>query len=198
MISLLVIVFILQICIHLLWTLYNKFPTSTSKSVQESNTLRAEVLRLKREMNATSSQDQFAKWAKLRRQHDKAVGQYDEKTNSLKAFRDIFNQAVTVARWLGTNGLRFFLQFWFAKRPMFWMPRGWVPGYVEFLLSFPRAPRGSVSIQVWGIACGTVMHLVGAAGAAGWFLAQKRTEQEGRGKQKVGMGMGKAEGKKEL
>jgi hypothetical protein len=30
-------------------------------------------------MNATSSQDEFAKWAKLRRQHDKAVGDYEEK-----------------------------------------------------------------------------------------------------------------------
>lgn len=215
MISLLLIVFILQVCIHLintvgatainelLWTLYNKFPTSTSKSVQESSVLRAEVLRLKREMNATSSQDEFAKWAKLRRQHDKAVEQYDAKANSLKSFRNNFNQAVTVARWLGTNGLRFFLQFWFAKRPMFWIPRGWVPGYVEFLLSFPRAPRGSVSIQVWGIACGTVVQLVGAAGAAGWILVQKRREEQMRGgeKGKVEMGVGgrgKGEGKKEL
>ncbi|KAL8932017.1 MAG: hypothetical protein Q9216_006994 [Gyalolechia sp. 2 TL-2023] len=152
-------------------------------------------------MNATSSQDEFAKWAKLRRQHDKAMGQYDEKTNSLQAFRNTFNQAVSIARWLGTNGLRFFLQFWFAKRPMFWMPRGWVPGYVEFLLAFPRAPRGSVGIQVWGIACGTVVRLVGAAGAAAWILMQKRRAQEVRGKEKVGMGVGgmrKGEGKKEL
>jgi ferric-dicitrate binding protein FerR (iron transport regulator) len=37
-----------------------------------------EVVRLKREMNATSSQDEFAKWAKLRRQHDKALAQYEE------------------------------------------------------------------------------------------------------------------------
>lgn len=29
-------------------------------------------------MNSTSSQDEFAKWAKLRREHDKAVTKYDE------------------------------------------------------------------------------------------------------------------------
>ena len=40
--------------------------------------LQREVVRLKREMNATSSQDEFAKWAKLRRQHDKVLAQYDE------------------------------------------------------------------------------------------------------------------------
>lgn len=38
------------------------------------------MIRLKREMNATSSQDEFAKWAKLRRSHDKVLAQYDEKS----------------------------------------------------------------------------------------------------------------------
>ena len=45
--------------------------------------LRREVVRLKREMNATSSQDQFAKWAKLRRQHDKALAEYDQKSEAV-------------------------------------------------------------------------------------------------------------------
>ena len=36
-------------------------------------------MRLKREMNSTSSQDEFAKWAKLRRQHDKVVAEYEDK-----------------------------------------------------------------------------------------------------------------------
>jgi len=34
-------------------------------------------------MNATSSQDEFAKWAKLRRSHDKLQAEYDEKSNVL-------------------------------------------------------------------------------------------------------------------
>ena len=37
------------------------------------------MIKVKRELNATSSQDQFAKWAKLRRQHDKQQAEYDEK-----------------------------------------------------------------------------------------------------------------------
>ncbi|KAL9013122.1 MAG: hypothetical protein Q9173_002165 [Seirophora scorigena] len=210
--SLLLTVFILQ-----LWTLYNKSPTSTRDSVQESNMLRAKVLVLKKEMAATSSQDEFAKWAKLRRQHDKAVAQYDERANnyyyyyipidiakkvesrriaddllffllpaanSLKSFQSSFAKATTVLRWLATNGLRFFLQFWFARHPMFWIPRGWVPGYVEFLMAFPRAPRGSVSIQIWGIACATVVQMVGAAVAAGWILVRERKRA---GRTKMGM-----------
>lgn len=41
-------------------------------------TLRKEVVRLNREMTNTSAQDDFAKWAKIRRQHDKKKAEYDE------------------------------------------------------------------------------------------------------------------------
>lgn len=124
--------------------------------------------------------------------------------NSLKSHRQIFTRVVSTLRYLGTNGLRLLLQFWFAKTPMFWIPKGWVPNYAAFLLAFPRAPRGSVSVQVWGVACGTVVHVVFAAAAAGWVLLSKR-EMTGTGKREEGMGMGmgggtglKGEGKKEL
>jgi hypothetical protein len=35
--------------------------------------MKREVVQLKLEMNSTSSQDEFAKWAKLRRRHDKSL-----------------------------------------------------------------------------------------------------------------------------
>jgi hypothetical protein len=41
--------------------------------------LRSDVVRLKREMAAISAQDDFARWAKLRRQHDKALEEHDKK-----------------------------------------------------------------------------------------------------------------------
>lgn len=59
--------------------LYNKFPTPTSSSVQQQRELRREIVRLKQELKATSAQDQFAKWAKLQRQHDKVVQEHDAK-----------------------------------------------------------------------------------------------------------------------
>lgn len=40
--------------------------------------MKSEVVKLKREMNSTSSQDEFAKWAKLRRRHDKALEEFEE------------------------------------------------------------------------------------------------------------------------
>lgn len=72
-----------------------------------------------------------------------------------------------------------------------------MPGYVEWLLAFPRAPTGSVSIQIWGIACATIVQLVGAAVVAGLVLV--REQQQGRQKMKMGVGGrgGQGEGKKE-
>lgn len=73
-----------------------------------------------------------------------------------------------------------------------------MPGYVEWLLAFPRAPTGSVSIQIWGIACATIVQLVGAAVVAGLVLV--REQQQGGQKMKMGAGARneKGEGKKEL
>jgi hypothetical protein len=43
---------------------------------------------------------------------------------------------------------------------MFWLPYGWFPYYVEWFLSFPRAPMGSVSIVAWQAACTGVLTLL--------------------------------------
>ena len=92
---------------------------------------------------------------------------------------------------------------------MFWLPRGWVPGYIEWILAFPRAQIGSISIQVWGIACASVVQIASMAIAAAWVLllqpkvgAARQGEpmkMEGRG---GGIGvdekMGRERGDKEL
>lgn len=66
-----------------LWNLYNRLPTPTSKSAQEQRELKRQYLKLKTEMSATSSQDEFAKWAKLRRQHDKVLEQLEKSSKML-------------------------------------------------------------------------------------------------------------------
>ena len=93
---------------------------------------------------------------------------------SLRTHQAAFNSTVKVVRWLGTQGLRFVLQFWFSKSPMFWLPANWVPYYVEWILSFPRAPLGSISIQMWTAACAAIIALASEACAAVWVLATKK------------------------
>ncbi|PBP21698.1 Tail-anchored proteins 1 [Diplocarpon rosae] len=182
--SLLLLVFILQLAIHLvntfgaatinslLWNLFIRFPTQTSKSAAEQKELKAQYFKIKQQMNATSSQDEFAKWAKLRRQHDRVVEQLEKSKSSTDSTKAQHDRAVTALRWLGTNGLRMFLQFWFSRQAMFWVPKGWMPYAAEWALSFPRAPLGSVSIQAWALACGAVILLVSDACVATAALAR--------------------------
>ncbi|GFF37722.1 protein get1 [Aspergillus udagawae] len=169
MLSLILTIFFVHVAIYLvntvgattidtlLWILYLKLPTSTSKNAREQSRLKREVVQLKREMNNTSSQDEFAKWAKLRRKHDKAMDEYETMNKKLTAQKTSFDWSVKIARWLSTNGLKIFLQFYYSKTPVFALPAGWFPSYVEWVLSFPRAPRGSVSVQVWNSVCATAI-----------------------------------------
>lgn len=163
--------------------------------------MKSEVVKLKREMNSTSSQDEFAKWAKLRRRHDKALEEFEEMSKwsiilclsgivvmyyklthylfldkTLSAQKGSFDWAVKIARWISTNGLKMFLQFWYSKTPVFALPSGWFPYYVEWILSFPRAPLGSVSIHVWNNVCATAIAVI--AEILGALLARVITQKQ--------------------
>jgi cobalamin-dependent methionine synthase I len=70
---------------------------------------------------------------------------------------------------------------------MFWLPAGWVPYYVEWILSFPRAPLGSISIQVWTAACAAIIALASEAFAAVWVLATKKPTPAAKQQEKEAM-----------
>lgn len=76
------------------------------------------------------------------------------------AVKTKFDSTVGVVRWTATSGVKFILPFWYAKQPIFWLPKGWFPYYVEWVLSFPRAPLGSISIASWQLACSGFISLV--------------------------------------
>ena len=65
---------------------------------------------------------------------------------------------------------------------------------MEWLLAFPRAQTGSVSIQVWGIACATVIQWASSAIVATWALITQKKVVEGS--KKEGMAMGGRQGEK--
>jgi hypothetical protein len=62
---------------------------------------------------------------------------------------------------------------------MFWLPYGWFPYYVEWFLSFPRAPLGSVSIVSWQWACMGMLALASETISAilGLVLSSRQTQQ---------------------
>ncbi|KUJ12117.1 uncharacterized protein LY89DRAFT_593327, partial [Mollisia scopiformis] len=172
-------------------------PSSDAKTSAEQKQLKAQFMKVRKELNATSSQDEFAKWAKLRRQHDKLLEQLEKNKSSSDSTKQTFDTTVSSLRWIATNGLRIFLQFWYSRQPMFWLPKGWVPYYAEWLLSFPRAPLGSVSMQAWSLACAAIILLVSDAIVA--IIALGAGPQQSKGQpMKIPSEKETAGGKKEL
>jgi len=53
-----------------------------------------------------------------------------------------------------------YLHLWYRSEAVVWLPDGWVPGYVEWVLGLPSAPRGAVGVAVWSAACGFVCALL--------------------------------------
>jgi hypothetical protein len=172
-------------------------------------------------LNATSSQDEFAKWARLRRQHDKLLDELEKKSeerccllkqvsvlnvdlteSGLEATRATFDRYLTAARLISTRGVQWLLPMWYGREPMFWLPYGWFPYYVEWFASFPRAPLGSVSIVVWQWACTGILTLIVEAitGIIGLVAAngQSRREKQKQPVPAAGAAAGSSEGKKDL
>lgn len=78
----------------------------------------------------------------------------------LDSARSKFDSALTALRFLITRAPQYIIPFWYATEPMFWLPHGWFPYYAEWIISFPRAPLGSVSIASWQLACAGIVTLL--------------------------------------
>jgi hypothetical protein len=63
-----------------IWRLYLALPTPLAGQFADQRKKQKEYLAVRHELNATSSQDEFAKWAKLRRQHDKLLDELEKKS----------------------------------------------------------------------------------------------------------------------
>ncbi|KAL2139526.1 hypothetical protein VTI28DRAFT_5062 [Corynascus sepedonium] len=211
--SLLVVVFVIELVVqlvntlgaatinNLIWRLYLSLPTPLSKQFAEQRKKQKEYLAVRHDLNATSSQDEFAKWAKLRRRHDKLLEELEKKKSSLDSSRTRFDRYLTVVRLISTRGVQWLLPMWYGKVPIFWLPYGWFPYYVEWFASFPRAPLGSVSIVMWQAACTSMLTLLvdTVVGIIGLLAARKQSEgQKQKQKQAVPAAAGKDEGKKDL
>ena len=77
-----------------------------------------------------------------------------------------------------TKAPQYLLPFWYGKEAMFWLPYGWFPYYAEWIISFPRAPLGSVSAPSWQLACSGFITLVSELVVFVWtaVFSQKTTE----------------------
>ncbi|KAF8965534.1 CHD5-like protein-domain-containing protein [Flammula alnicola] len=118
--------------------------------------LKSEILTTKAELMKTSAQDQFAKWAKLRRSVDKGLADLEKLNAEVASAKSGFGMKFNTILWLLTTGLQFVVGWWYRKQPVFYLPEGWF-GPLGWWLSLPFAPAGSVSVGVWQMACRRVI-----------------------------------------
>ena len=104
---------------------------------------------------------------------------------AMSASRQKFDTYLTVARILLTRAPHYLIPLWYAKQPMFWLPRGLFPYYAEWFLSLPKAPLGSVSIMSWQVACTAIIKLLVEAVTA--IFALVFASAKGKEKEPVGV-----------
>jgi len=141
----------------LAYAVYQRVISGTK--VAEHHRLKTSVLVTKKELLEVSAQDQFAKWARLRRKLDKEAADLEKMTTEVATLRTTFSLKFNLAIWILTTGAQFAIGWWYRRTPVFYLPRGWF-GPFTWWLSLPFAPAGSVSCGAWQMACQKVIGIV--------------------------------------
>ncbi|KAF9934464.1 GET complex subunit get1 [Linnemannia zychae] len=144
--------------------------------VKKQRALKKEVLTLKNELGRTSSQDEFAKWAKLRRKMDSKIADLEKLTSELNMSKAAFEMKFKGVLWFITSGIQFFMVAWYRRSAVFYLPMRWL-GPAEWILCLPFAERGSVSISIWFFVCRKFITLL-ASNMAEFIPAVKALKPE--------------------
>ncbi|KAK0476788.1 putative malate synthase [Armillaria novae-zelandiae] len=96
----------------------------------------------------------------------------------LSSIKSSFSMKFTAAIWMSTTGSQFIVGWWYRKAAVFYLPEGWF-GPVAWWVSFPFAPKGSVSVGMWQMACRRVIK-VGERVVRDLCDAEHCTPQRGR------------------
>ncbi|KAI0373977.1 hypothetical protein BV20DRAFT_1041539 [Pilatotrama ljubarskyi] len=143
-----------SVLLEFVFALYLRIFYSSTAARQRK--LKSEILLNKKELLQTSAQDQFAKWAKLRRSVDKGLADLEKLNSEVASARTSFSLKFKSALWIMTTGLQFVIGWWYRKSAVFYLPPGWF-GPLTWWLAFPFAPAGSVSCGMWQMACRRVI-----------------------------------------
>lgn len=154
---------------------------SSSPHAKFQRALKTEILRLRAELAATSSQDEFAKWAKLRRKLDKGVADLESSNSKAVGERAAFAKYFKATMWIATTVLPFIISSWHRKEAVFFLPNGWF-GPATWFMGLPSAPIGKLvprfEMEAKRVHADCIAGFLGPTGgiACGiWTMACKRT-----------------------
>lgn len=129
------------------WEFWAK--VAPSSSMRQLRAKRDELMKVRSERSNTSSQDDFAKWARLDRQHLKLKKEYDSMNTTVMGKRQKLASLISVAKFLVSKGLLWSIMWYYRRSPVVWLPHKALPHKLEQMLSLPFAPRGSISVANW-------------------------------------------------
>jgi hypothetical protein len=121
--------------------------------------LKAQIIKLKQEISQTSAQDEFVKYAKLRRQLDQATKEFDDVKTSQPGM--LMSMGMTFGLRVLLQVLQAGFMLYYRSTPMFFIPKDWVGPLFTRLLAFPLAPTGSVSVTAWFFICRLLVGKIG-------------------------------------
>lgn len=138
-----------------------KNPASSDESpIVKVAKLKSDLATIKAERSKISAQDQYAKWTKLNRQHDKleadikvmneAIVQDEQRISRYIGY--IITIATTIPIWVS--------RVWFRKSILFYVPPGALPYPVEWVLALPFVPTGGIGLTIWMFSLNSVISLL--------------------------------------
>lgn len=133
--------------IQSLWLIYLKY--SSNPKLQELNQLKKDKKQIYIEKTGLSPQDQYAKWTKLNRKFDELSKKIDDLETKLIDMNQNFNKKISMVLKISYWCPMIVFRCWFRKTPVFWLPNGLFPWFIEKLLSWPSAPIGSIGLSQW-------------------------------------------------
>ena len=130
---------LIQTLVHLLAPLLVFLGTlHQRKSLAAAKQLLFEQQRL---LSGTSAQDDFAKWAKLKRSIDSGHKAYAKSQETLKKRESSLSWSLWGLNWIVTLGL----MVWYLRTPILYVPPGLL-GPFQSWLAWPLSPEHSIGI----------------------------------------------------
>lgn len=120
-------------------------PSSVHK---QQSSLKKEILSGRRELHSISAQDEFSRWAKVRRRVDKQSSELEALNTSLTAHRSSFNTVIKVLIFVLTTGLQWSFTAKYSRAAIVYLPKDWF-GPLTWFLGLPFAPAGALSCGIY-------------------------------------------------
>lgn len=141
------------------WASYLKIGSkfNLNKSFDQWTAKKQELNEINKQKRLISAQDQYAKWTKLNRQADKLVAEIKTIEELINTNKDKINWYVSKLTLVLLTIPMYFIKFWYRKQVLFYLPKGVLPYPIEWVLSIPFFPLGTVGLTVWTFAVNTVI-----------------------------------------